>query len=614
VPTLSEQATRLPQDSGVYFFISHKGKTLYIGKAKNLRDRVLQYINGQDDRVMVQQLLLEAARIDFTVTSSEKGALILEASEIHCYRPKFNIALLDGSQFLHFCIDSNHPWPKVSLERFPRKKKGVQYFGPYPDATSARRTMEFIDRLFPLRSCSDETLRREKRLCLQYHMHRCLGPCVEKCSGEEYNGVQEQVIDFLKGNNPAVIKKARQRMSDLSIQLRFEEAAVQRDLIRSIEKTFTKQQVSLQSSKDIDYWGIYKVGNEGVVSILPYRRGQMKSSIAFPFSGTVEELPKDMLSSLLNSWYQNEVPDELIVPWLPSANSILEEVLTERAGQVVHIKVPVKGKKVQVLNLAYRNAEAQYKQHRSQSEQNLRLLEALQNKLQLRRLPLRIECFDNSNLQGTDAVAAMIVFKDAKANKRLYKKFRIKIASGDDDYAAMYEILSRRFLRAKMEVSESWELPDLLIVDGGRGQVNVACRVLQKLQITTVDVIGISKPRVERKRGDTKTSDKIILPKYKDAIVLKRSDPLLLFLQRIRDETHNTAVEYQRTVRGKRKFSSTLQDIPGVGEVLRVNLIKYFGSFKAIKQATVVELQQVPLIGPRLAVTIYNHFHSSSDS
>ena len=609
---LRTQAERLPKESGVYYFKNERGRLLYIGKAKRLRRRVLQYINRQDSRQMIEQLLRESREIDFTITLTEKDALILEASEIQKHRPKFNVRLLDGSQFLHFYLDKRHPWPMLTLERYPKITKKVRIFGPYPDASAARKTLDFVNSMFPLRTCSDDTLKREKRPCLQHHMHRCLAPCVEKCTAEEYSGVVDQVTTFLTGNYEAVLKKTHDRMLFLSEQMRFEEAAVQRDIIRSIEKTLREQAVSKTTKRSIDYWAIHRVGSQGVYSILPFRKGRMQKAISIAFSDTIEESEEEMFCALLNRWYGQDVPHEIALPVTLDSQSVLTEVLTERCAHNVRIVHPKRGEKSKMLLLAHQNAVAHYQHRQSLAEQRRRLLLALQRKLRSRRLPVRIECFDNSNLQGTDPVAAMVVFLEGKAAKVMYKRFRIKEANGADDYAMMEEVLTRRFVRSQTDEHEHWKVPNLLVVDGGRGHVGIACRVLEDLGIENVEVIGFAKPRTERKRGDLATPDKIIIPDIKEPIILSKSDPVLLFLQRIRDEAHNTAVEYQRKVRGKKKLSSSLENIPGVGEKLRRSLLLHFGTVEAIRQASELDLRKAPLVGGKLAKVIHQYFHSES--
>ena len=608
--TLRRQVELLPQETGVYLFKNAKGVILYIGKAKNLRSRVMQYINLHDGRKMVARLIQQSKSIDFMLTGSEKKALILEARQIKEHRPKFNVRLLDGGFFYHFVINRGHKWPMISLTRFPKKRKNSIIIGPFPDGKAARQTFEVIGKYFPLRTCSDQELKRARRPCLEFHMHRCLAPCIDNCDTEEYSEVLKGVLDFLEGKQDSLLQKVETRMSFLAAEQRYEEAGLQRDLMFNIQKTIDEQKITTGRQLDQDIWGLYQIGNEGVLVIIPFRKGIMRQAIKVPFSETIEESSAEVLASLLNNWYQIDIPHEIILPLEPESFEILQEVLAERSGRNVSLQIPQRGKKVELKELAYQNAKAHFQQRQSQKEQRRRLLTALQRKIGLKRVPLRIECFDNSHFQGAAPVSAMVVFRYGKAERKLYRRFRIKEASGNDDYGMMREVLMRRLKRGLADnVDEAWTLPHLLIVDGGRGQLNIALDILLELEIDSVEVIGLSKPRTERKRGDMEASDKIVLPYQKDSITLEADDPVLLFLQQIRDETHDTVISYQRTVRQDKNFVSKLQEIPGVGVKTKKLLLQKFGSLKGVSKATIKELQEVSGIGAKLAKEISDHLH-----
>lgn len=612
--SLREQGELLPQETGIYLFKNSTGVILYIGKAKNLRSRVMQYINLQDGRKMVRALLHEASAIDFTITGSEKEALILEARQIKEHRPKFNVRLLDGGFFYHFEINRGHEWPMISLTRFPKRRKNTVFIGPFPNGAAARSTFEVINKYFPLRTCSDQELSRTKRPCLEYHMHRCLAPCAEKCSSEEYSDVLQAVFDFLQGKQDSLFEKVRARMMFLAAEQRYEEAAIQRDLMFNIQKTLDEQNSSKGTQIDQDIWGLFQIGNEGVFVILPFRKGVMRQAIKVPFSETLEESIAEVLSSLLNNWYQLDIPHEIILPYEPESVEVLQEVLQERSGRNVSLHIPKRGKKIELKELAYQNAKAHFEHRQTQKEQRRKLLVALQKKLGLKRVPLRIECFDNSHFQGSAPVSAMVVYQDGKPEKKLYRRFKIKEAAGNDDFAMMREVLTRRFKRGiseATEVDEAWNLPHLLIVDGGRGQLNIALEVLIELELDSVEVIGFSKPRTERKRGDELAVDKIVLPFEKEPIILESNDPMLLFLQQIRDETHDTVINYQRKVRDDQNFLSRLQDIPGVGAKTKKLLLENFGSVTGVSKASIQELQDIPGIGKKLAMDIWEYLNPS---
>lgn len=607
-PTLSEQAQRFPKEPGIYFFRNAKGRILYIGKAKNLRNRIFQYIRKTDGRRMVTRLLNQSTNIDFTITKDEKSALVLEARQIQEHKPKFNVQLLDGRAFLHFHLDENHAFPALRLTRYPKPRKGHRYFGPYVDSKAARDAMEIIDKNFQLRTCSDDTLKREKRPCLEYHIHRCLAPCVEKCTTEAYQDEIQRVLRFLDGDHQQVLDKMEIRMQALSEQLRFEDAMVVRDQRTRIQRLLDDTTQTTQQRKDRDYWGIEQIGNVGVYAVSAYRKGEMRPVVTRPFSDVIEESPEEMLCSLLSGWYVLEAPHEIVVPFLPESHEILEEVLSERVGRQVKISVPQRGERLDKLKLAHKNAQAKYRQVQDESTQRKDLLIAFQQAANLSQIPFRIECFDNSHLGGTLPVSSMVVFEHGKPNKYAYRRFKIKDAQGGDDYGGMREVLLRRFKHGLKKDNEGWELPQLLIVDGGKGQLNIAMEVLDELDVSGVDVIGVVKPRTHRKRGNTEMPDRIVSPDLVDPVELPKDHPVLLFVQRIRDEAHNTAVAYQKKQREQHYTRSDLDAVSGVGPKLKKALLLHFGSVKAIAQADPTTLMQVEGVGESMAERIVQYF------
>lgn len=607
-PTLSEQAQRFPKEPGIYFFRNAKGRILYIGKAKNLRNRIFQYIRKTDGRRMVTKLLHQSTNIDFTITKDEKSALVLEARQIQEHKPKFNVQLLDGRAFLHFHLDENHAFPALTLTRYPKPRKGHRYFGPYVDSKAARDAMEIIDKNFQLRTCSDDTLKREKRPCLEYHIHRCLAPCVEKCTTETYQDEIQRVLSFLDGDHQQVLDKMETRMQALSQQLRFEDAMVVRDQRTRIQRLLDDTTQTTQQRKDRDYWGIEQIGNVGVYAVSAYRKGEMRPVVTRPFSDVIEESPEEMLCSLLSGWYVLEAPHEIVVPFLPESHEILEEVLSDRVGRQVKISVPQRGERLDKLKLAHKNAQAKYRQVQDESTQRKDLLIAFQQVANLSQIPFRIECFDNSHLGGTLPVSSMVVFEHGKPNKYAYRRFKIKEAQGGDDYGGMREVLLRRFKHGLKKDNEGWELPQLLIVDGGKGQLNIAMEVLDELDVSGVDVIGVVKPRTHRKRGNTEMPDRIVSPDLVDPVELPKDHPVLLFVQRIRDEAHNTAVAYQKKQREQHYTRSDLDAVSGVGPKLKKALLLHFGSVKAIAQADPTTLMQVEGVGESMADRIVQHF------
>ena len=610
--SLRAQGLRFPEAPGVYFFRNAKGKILYIGKAKNLKNRIMQYINFTDGRAMVRHLLQEACTVDFVITESEKAALVFEAAQIKENKPKYNVRLLDGGRFLHFHIDYNHDFPLLSLTTYPKKRKNHHYIGPFTDSKAARDTFDFVNKQFQLRTCSDAVLKREKRPCLEHGMHRCLAPCVDLCSKEEYQQELDEALDFLKGNQSNLLEKMKQRIVFLTCENRFDDAMLLRDQYQRIHKVLDEKLQSQSSmSIDRDYWGIMQVGNIGVFSVLSYRDGQLRPVVTTRFEKVIEESKEETLCSLLNGWYALEGPSEVLLPYLPESSEALQEVLTERLGHKVKMGVPQRGERLERLKVAEKNATASYQKMLSESQRRQEMLNSLKSVAQLRQVPLRIECFDNSHLGGSNPVSAMVVFEEGKANKYHYQAFHLKETKAADDYGAMREVLRRRLKRGLSNNEsnlERWKLPQLIIVDGGRGQLNVALEVLDELDISSVEVIGFVKPRVEHAMGIMDASDKIVLPDQRDFIALDGDDRLLHFLQNIRNEAHNTSVKYQQNLREKYFFKSDLDDIEGVGGKMKKVLLKHFKSVAAIADASIEELIEADGVGEVLANRIVEYF------
>ena len=605
--TLEERAASLPRSPGVYLFKDGRGRVLYVGKAKDLRARVRQYLLGQDERFMVRFLVQAAADIDVVMVRSEKEALILENTLIKKHRPRYNAKLVDDSAFLHLRIDPRADWPSYSMVR-EIQDDGARYFGPYHSASRARATLSFLERRFPLRTCSDTELSRRKRPCLLHQMGRCIAPCVGLCTAEAYAEEVEQSMLFLDGKDTELMRRLERRMLARAEAERFELAARDRDLMAAIKASIERQAVVDRKQGERDVWAVHVEGEQGVVVLLPVRRGLMQEALPLPFEDA-ETDEGELLSSFLNRWYQEgqPIPPEILLSTRPADMEALEEVLSERRGSAVKLHVPLIGDKRRLIDLALRNARHALSRDGG-ANRSLRALEDLQAVCRLPRLPRRIECFDNSNIQGTDPVAAMVVFIDGRPQPGEYRRYRVKTVVGADDFATMREILDRRFRRA-LDAEEradrrGWGKPDLLVVDGGKGQVSAAAAVLADLGIHDVPLIGLAKPRTEHKYGDREATDKIVLPDVKDPIRLRDNRPALNILQAIRDESHKTAIGYHRKVRQRRQLGSVLDELPGVGEARRKALLSHFGSVKALRGATAEQLAEVEGFGPKLAARV----------
>ncbi len=566
---------------------------LYVGKAKNLRARVRQYLAGQDERFMVRFLVAQARGVEVVLTDSEKEALILENTLIKRHNPRYNVKLRDDKNFLHLRIHPRRTWPRYTLVR-RIKDDGSRTFGPYSSAQRARRTLDFVHRTFQLRTCTDSVLNSRKRPCMLYQMGRCVAPCVDGFTSEAaYNELVRDSMLFLQGRNTEVVGRLRERMREAAEREDFEEAARLRDLIQTVERTLERQRVVDRGLGDRDVWGVFQELDRGVAVVLPVRSGMMLEPSILPFEGLLEELP-ELLSSLLNTWYgDSTIPPEVLVPVLPADAEPLGELLTEAAGRKVRLHQPQRGDKVRLLRLAERNARDRYQRDNARADRLRRALSELQELLDLPQFPRRIECFDNSNLQGDHPVSSQVVFLDGEPAKKHYRTYKIRTVAGSDDYATMAEVLGRRFRRA----TEEGLFPDLLVVDGGKGQLNVALRVLEELGLSSQPVIGLAKPRTEKRRGDADPVDKIIVPGRPEAIRLPDHHPTLNLLRHLRDESHRFAIRFHRKVRRKSTLQSVLEEIPGIGPARRQALLKHFGSARALAGATVIELSAVPGIG-----------------
>ena len=608
--SLEEKAATLPRLPGVYLFKNARDKVLYIGKAKSLRARVRQYLLGQDTRLFVPYLVRASRDVECVVVQTEKEALILENTLIKKHRPRYNVKLVDDSSFLHLRIDPAKFWPKYDVIRRIHSEKKARHFGPFASASRARATLEFVHRRFPLRTCTDRELRSRNRPCLLHQMGRCIAPCVDLCTPEAYQEVVQQSLLFLEGRDTELVARLETKMSEAAEALRFEEAARMRDLVKAIRATVERQHVVDRKLGDRDAWGLAAADGDRCVVMLPQRRGQLEEPLSFAVGGMLGE-PSEVLSSVLNTWYGGgtPIPAQVLISDPLDDQDALAEVLSERRGARVEVRAPQRGEKLRLVEMAVQNAESTLARTAARKDGRAAALEELQRVCHLPRLPVRIECFDNSNIQGTDPVAAMAVFVDGAPSRADYRRYRIKTVVGADDYASMAEILSRRVIRGL----EEGNLPDLIVVDGGKGQLSAVRAVMGELGIAdqrnahpddprpVVGLVGLAKPKTERRRGDRAALDKIVLPEVANPLRLGGNSPALRMLQHIRDQTHDTAVGYHRKVRRKRTLTSALDDLPGIGPTRRKALLKHFGSAAAVRASTVEQLVEVPGFGPAMA-------------
>lgn len=574
-----DQLKRFPASPGVYLMKNAAGKILYVGKAKNLRSRVKQYFAaGGDRREMVPYLTSQVAEIDTIVVSSEKEALILENNLIKKHRPKYNALLKDDKTYFSLVINHKHLWPMIRVARFKGKPPpGSLYFGPYTHGYAARQTLDLLRSLFPLRQCSDRELASRTRPCILYDMKRCIAPCVEKCTKEEYDSLVKTVVHFLRGKNVGIRKELKAQMEQAVESLEFEKADQIYQTLQYIERTLEKQRVEKAGTADLDVIGIFRQADSVVVAQLFFREGKLIGSNDHLFTHNAQE-DEELLASFLLQQYgeQEEKPEEIVLP-LP---------VSETVGTLLGVKLnpAQRGNKRALLEMARANAEAKFQRKANIQEQTLLAMEEM---LHLTNYPERIECFDNSNISGTEPVSAMVVFSDGEKDPKCYRKYKIKTAAPSDDYGMLKEVLTRRYKRAKEEDN----LPDLLIIDGGKGHLNLALDVLSSLDVSTVDVIGVAKEEGRHDRG--MTAEQIFLRGQKEPLLLKPNSPILFMLQQIRDEAHRFAITFQRLRRGKKSMASALDALPGIGPVKKQRLLRHFGSLKRILEASEEEWKNV---------------------
>src|SRR3989304_3330003 len=540
--SLKEKVKALPDLHGVYIMKNEEGQVIYVGKAKSLRKRVASYfLKTAGQSTKTASLVSHISDIDYMVTSSEVEALILENNLIKRHRPRYNVILRD---------DKNYPYLRLSSEEYPKltvvrgiKKDKAWYFGPYTSATSMRETLRLIRRVFPIRACSDEAFRGRKRPCLNYQIGRCLAPCVGFVSKEDYEGIVNDIRMFLEGKNRELARALGRKMAEASEMLDFESAAKIRDRINAVKKVLERQSITSGKLIDQDYLAVARKGDEAQAMVLFVRGGSVIGSKSFPFPKVGESSEADILTSFITQFYSDEkfIPEEGVVSVDVDDKALIETWLTERKGKTVKLIRPVRGERVKVLEMAIKNAELALKDRLGLEETGIKHLDGLKDALHLKNLPQRIEAFDISNIGGKEAVASMVVFENGRPKKSDYRHFRIKTVEGANDYGMMAEVLLRRYGRL---VSEGEKLPNLIMVDGGKGQLNVALNVAKELKLEGVDIISLAKERGE-------ATDRVFVPNVKDAKGIPKDSPVLHLLQYIRDESHRFAITHHKKLRGR---------------------------------------------------------------
>jgi excinuclease ABC subunit C len=590
----------IPQRPGVYLFKDKSGKALYIGKAKELKKRLSSYFGtGRDQSYKSWLILKHAHSLDHIITATEKEAFILEGNLIKKHRPRYNVKIKDDSNYPLLKLDINNKYPRLNIVR-RMKSDGALYYGPFPSASAVRSTLRLIGTLFPLRKCRTNEIPKRSRPCLNFQLGRCLAPCCEDVSPEEYQEIVDQAKLFLEGRNRELISRLRGIMRKASSELDFEKAARVRDQIRAVEKTVERQTVVSAGMKDQDVIGLYLSGREAVVVILMVRGGYMVGTKNFAIHCEFED-PQEALESFLKQYYRDRgsVPSEIILSNGIGDARLIAEWITGMAGRKVSLVVPTRGDKKKLVDMAMVNAEhiMGERQHADQQA----LLENAKSVLRLKKIPYHTEGVDISNLGGEHPVASVVSFRNGIPQRSGYRNYRIKQVQGIDDYAMIAETVIRRLKKD--------DPPDLLVIDGGKGHLTAAYRAVRALSLeSSPDIVSIAKGA----RGEVGAADKVYIVNRKNPLMLSRSHPVLFFLMRVRDETHRRAIGYHRASREKGFLESELDGIRGVGPKRKRALLKYLGGMEAIAKARLEEIEQVPGIDQRTAGMIFHYLRGGS--
>ena len=585
---IQDKLTRVSHEPGVYLMKDVAGHVIYVGKARDLRKRLASYFKsaGQLD-IKAGILVDKISDFDTIITRTEKEALILESNLIKRHRPRYNVVLKDDKRYPSLRIDLNDKYPNFSIVRKIGKDKAL-YFGPFASAHAVRETLRTINKTFKLRKCKARDFKTRTRPCLHCQMDGCLAPCCLDVDPDVYGEQVNEAIMFLKGRTPDLIRKVKKQMESCAREQQFERAARLRDKIFSLERTIEKQIAVTTDFKDRDVFAIARSEESSVVTVMSVRNGFLTGTRHYSFTETLSTA-EEMMAAFIRQYYERHpfIPDELLVSIDAADAELTAEWLGNFKKRKVKILRPMRGEKAQLVAVAIHNAENELSSLIASRSAEMDLLLRLQKKLKMKRLPERIECFDNSNISGTQAVAAMVVFEYARAKTSFYRKYRIKTVSEHDDYAYMEEVLNRRF--GKGEAAKPY--PDLLMVDGGKGQLNIALAVTGALNLThEFDIIGIAKK--DEKKGESR--DKIFKPGRANPLNFGRDEDLLLFLQRIRDEAHRFAISFHRKRRKKISLQSELDTIPGIGKKRKAALLQHFKSVKNIRAADADDISALP--------------------
>ena len=614
-------AGTIPDTPGSYQFKDADGRVLYVGKAKSLRSRLNNYFGSPATmHPRTAQMVASAETIEWIQVRNDVEAIMLEYSLIKQHRPRFNVRLVDDKSYPFLAVTLDDDWPRAMVMR-GRTRKGVRRFGPYAHAYAIRETLDLLLRTFPIRTCSDNKLRHHERLgkpCLLFHIEKCAGPCVGEIDQDDYDALVEELLAFLDGDTDEVVGRLEHEMHQAAEALEFEKAARLRDRLTSVRRAIEKQQMVAERSEDLDVIGIHDDELEAAVQVFYVRRGRVVGRKGFVLDKVIELERGELVARILEELYYDEppmgMPKQVLVPELPDDPATYEQWLSEHRGSKVPLRVPVRGDKRRLLETVTQNAAETFTRHRlkraSDHNSRARALNELQESLGLPDAPLRIECYDMSHIQGSDYVGSMVVFEDGLEKKRDYRRFKIRDVPGNDDFAAMEEVLTRRFTQLLEERALPLEErsgkfsypPQLLLVDGGKGQLGVASGVLESLGLASeIPVASLAKQFEE-----------VFVPGQADPVRLPRQSEALFLLQRLRDESHRFAITYHRQLRNKRMTKSVLDDIAGLGPKRKKRLVKEMGGVRAVQAADLEDLKALTWLPDDVAIAIYETAHKEA--
>ena len=600
---IKKELPLIPKLPGVYRMLNSKNEILYVGKAKNLPNRLKSYVSEKNHIIRTERMLSQTKKIEITTTSNESEALLLEANLIKKYKPKFNILLRDDKSFPFIFIGNNEKWPQIKKHRGKKTKEGF-FFGPFASAGSANWTIKMIQKIFHLRICDDTVFKNRKRPCILYQIKRCSGPCVGYINNDEYKQTVDDAIEFVSGKSRKIQKNLSKQMEKASEELNFEKATILRDRIKSLNIIQSSQRINEANLLEADVIAGYKESGKTCIQVFFYRSKQNWGNQAFFPKHDPDENLKEILKSFIVQFYENKsIPKSIILNEEINEKVLIEKTLSKKENKQINISVAKKGSKLKVVNQAIKNAIDSLNRKLYESQNNKDLFDKVAQKFNLETNISLIEVYDNSHIQGTNSVGALISFSEEGFIKKRYRKFNIKIKKNEkDDYGMMKEVLNRRFKRAVQEKENYLSFPDLVLIDGGKGQYSTARETMNELGLHEIPVIAIAKGKFRNSGNET------FFHNGKEFKFFK-NDPTLFFLQRLRDESHRFAISAHRSKRKKAISKSLLDQIEGIGSMRKRALLNHFGSARAVESASLDEIKTVEGVEEKVAKKIYNFFH-----